>query len=129
MYRRDWLDVFGRILFIGLIGLLIFLLGMILFEGIHFGESSTQEVYATVIDKEYTPSRTEMYPVSTGKTVGISTRYISADYGVLAEYEGYRKWIDSEEIYNSTEIGDSIPLTLVTWYKKDGSIRKQFLTE
>lgn len=125
----DFIDWVLHGLFILVIALLVFFGGFIIVSNLHFGESNKQEVYATVVDKEYNPPSTSTRITKFGSTTMVTPVTTPADYYVTCEYEGHRKTIDSEEIYNSTEIGDSIPLTLVTWYKKDGSIRKQFLTE
>ncbi len=125
----DWFDWIFGITSTLILGACIFLLGFIVVDSLHFGESTKQEIGVTVIDKEYTPARTQMMPVSMGKTIGITTRITPADYDVICEYNGLKYGVDSEGLYNSVEIGDSIILTLVTWYRKDGSIRKQFLTE
>ena len=98
-------------------------IGFLFYHETHFGESKKIVVHGTVTAKEYVPAKTTLMPISA------VPRHISAKYNLTVEYEGKTITIDSEAKYNSYEIGDSIPITLVTWYRKDGSIRRQFLTE
>ena len=104
-------------------------IGFLFYHETHFGESKKIVVHGTVTAKEYVPAKTTLMPISTGKSISAVPRHISAKYNLTVEYEGKTITIDSEAKYNSYEIGDSIPITLVTWYRKDSSIRRQFLTE
>lgn len=105
------------------------LTGFLFYHETHFGESKKIVVHGTITAKEYVPAKTTLMPVSTGKSISAVPRHIPAEYNLTVEYEGKTITIDSEAKYNSYEIGDSIPITLVTWYRKDSSIRRQFLTE
>lgn len=105
------------------------LTGFLFYHETHFGESKKIVVHGTITAKEYVPAKTTLMPVSTGKSISAVPRHIPAEYNLTVEYEGKTITIDSEAKYNSHEIGDSIPITNVTWYRKDGSIRRQFLTE
>lgn len=105
------------------------LIGFIFYSETHFGESKMIIVHGTVTAKEYVPAKTTLMTISTGKSFSTVPRHIPAEYNLTVEYEGKTITIDSEAKYNSYEIGDSIPITKVTWYRKDGSIRRQFLTE
>lgn len=105
------------------------LTGFLFYHETHFGESKKIVVHGTITAKEYVPAKTTLMPVSTGKSISAVPRHIPAEYNLTVEYEGKTITIDSEAKYNSYEIGDSIPITNVTWYRKDGSIRRQFLTE
>lgn len=95
----------------------------------HFGESKKIVVHGTVTAKEYVPAKTTLMPISTGKSISAVPRHVPAEYNLTVEYEGKTITIDSEAKYNSYEIEDSIPITLVTWYRKDGTIKKQFIKE
>ena len=55
------------------------------------------------------------------------THYRSEEFNVTVVYEGMSLVIDSEAIYNSMEIGESIKVFKVDVYKKDGTYKKSYL--
>lgn len=122
------MDLFDR-LFIGIVFFILILSGVYLCTNIHFGESTEQIVQATVVKKEYVPRSTYTAIVPMGKTLMPQTRTRPEEFNLEVEWKGGIYEIDSEAKFNSYEVGDSIPVTCVTWFRKDGTIKKQFIKE
>lgn len=102
---------------------------LLILDRTHFGESTEHIIQATVIEKEYVPKSTHTAIVPMGKTMMPQTRTRPEEFNVKVKWEGGIYTIDSEAKFNSYEVGDSIPVTCITWFRKDGSIRRKFIKE
>lgn len=114
-------------IFIGFIILILAFFGVYIGTSTHFGESTEQVIQATVIEKEYVPRSTYIVTVPMGKRLMPQTRTRPEKFKVTVKWEGGIYTIDSESKFNTYEIGDSIPVTCVTWFRKDGTIKKKFI--
>lgn len=84
-------------------------------------------VDAVIKKMNYVPSSSYITFMPTGKTVMPVTHHRSEEFNVTVVYEGMSLIIDSEAIYNSMEIGESIKVCKVDVYKKDGTYKKSYL--
>ena len=78
----------------------------------------TQNVVGTVVDTNFTPSRT--IPMRSGK-VTTFIRY-PARHSVYVEYNGIREIFNSSLLYDNYKVGDNIDLILITIYYDNGDI-------
>ena len=112
----------SRILFI----LISTITTLFLFVGCGNIEERTP-VDAVIKKMNYVPSSSYVTFMSTGKTAMPVTHYRSEEFNVTVVYEGMSLIINSEAIYNSMEIGESIKVCKVDVYKKDGTYKKSYL--
>ncbi|MDK0636904.1 hypothetical protein P5F55_13940 [Clostridium perfringens] len=90
----------------------------------------SQQVSCKIISKEYTAPSSYTTMMSTGKALFPVTHTIPAKYELTVEYGEYRKVVDSEQLFQSLEIGDSMNMILIKEYSKDtGSLEKTYLKE
>ena len=92
------------------------------------GESTEQTVQATVINKEFIEGYTHFNIMSTGKTTVMIPISVSDSFEVTFKYSDLTLTLDNEELFNSLEIGESINLICITKYRKDGTVKRQYLT-
>lgn len=100
---------------------IIFLGVMFAFVGCGYNHKSEQ-VKGKIIAKHYEPSQEYLTVVPIGKTVMPITQYTQEKFEIMIKYDDYNKTIDSKELYNSLNVGDSINMQLVKDFDYDGNL-------
>lgn len=86
-------------------------------------------VDAVIVGREYVPRRTSVSMISTGKSMMPITRTSPEKFYLTVEYEGLELTINSKDLYNSLENGESIQVLLVKKFDAEGQLKKKLLKE
>lgn len=89
------------------------IIGLLAFGNIEVNTYTSQDytAEATVVDKEYTPSKT------------IMMTYYPENYRSVIEYDGKQAIVSKREFYNKYEIGDAVPAWIrVYTHKETGEV-------
>ncbi len=85
----------------------------------------TEEVTATVTEKEYKSSYTTSSVISTGKTIIVVPQRHPARYLVTVEYKSVSNTFDDKDLYETLKEGDNINVILETYTVSGGQTRQE----
>lgn len=108
--------VLGILGITALVGLCVYIMCQI--DNVRYEE---EHVKAVIIEKEYEPSRTYTTMMMAGKSVVPMVHTVPAEYDVIVKFENLTEEIDSQELYEALEVGDSINMIHVKRYSKDSN--------
>lgn len=84
--------------------------------------------FTKVIDKDYLKQIKRTKMVKVGKTWEPQHYVQPEQYNVHLNYKGERHIFNCKDIYESVEVGDTIPIFVHTGYNEKGKVKHVFLT-
>lgn len=83
---------------------------------------------AEVFEKEYEGAYNTTTMVMVGKTMTPRIQYHDEEYNVYLMYEGEEYCFDDEDLYNSVNKGDMIPVVVHKGYNKHDEVKNVYLS-
>ena len=124
LFREGFLYGILHWLLLGIVVFLVLALVLLCYQEINVkintAEIVEENIFATVVEKDYDPSYTTF--IRAGKVM--TPVHHSSSYDVYLKYGDEEFAIDDEALYNRVNKNDKIPAKLVKYLSKDGKVLK-----